>query len=110
MRYRRLFAITIAALIPQIPFGAGAFECPKHFAEAQAAIDKGSEGVKHVQDGAMPLAALSHLRHARMSLVEAKFHHGQTGDFHHARSIIRANEAQGHALVAYILSRNLKDE
>jgi hypothetical protein len=110
MKCQWAVAATVAGWVLHMPFGAGAFECPTHFADAQASIDKASESVKHVQDGGMPLAALSHLRHARMSLIEAKYHHAQSGEFHHARSIVRANEARGHALVAHIMSGNSKDE
>ena len=57
------------------------------------------------------MAAISHLRHARMSLVEAKYHHTQAADFHqnfhHARALVRAFEARGHAITAEILSRGL---
>ena len=103
-------AATVAPLLSPAPRPAQAFECPAHFAEAQAAIDKASEQTKRVQGG-MPMAAISHLRQARMSLVEAKYHHGQAGDFHqnfhHARAIVRASEARGHAVAAEILSRGL---
>ncbi len=105
-----VLAATVAPLLSLAPWPAQAFECPAHFAEAQAAIDKASEQSKRMRGG-MPIAAISHLRHARMSLVEARFHHTQAGDFHqnfhHARAIVRANDARGHAVAAEILSRGL---
>jgi hypothetical protein len=42
-----------------------------------------------------------------MSLNEAEYHHTQAGNFHHARAIVRANEARGHAITAEILSREI---
>ena len=106
MKCKWIIAATVIVPLMQISWSAQAFECPAHFAEAQMAIDKADERIKHMKNG-MPLAAISHLRHARMSLVEARFHHAQSGNFHHARAIVRANEARGHAVVGYILSRGL---
>ncbi len=81
-------------------------ECPEHFAAAQAAIDKASEQIRRMEGG-MPLAAHGHLRYAKMSLVEAKYHHAQTGNYHHARAIVRANEARGHAIAGELLTRGI---
>ncbi len=106
MKRKWILAVTVIVPLMQISWSAQAFECPAHFAEAQMAIDKASERIKHIK-GRMPLAALSHLRHARMSLVEGRYHHTQTGNFHHTRAIVRANEARGHAIAAYILSGEL---
>ncbi len=106
MKCKWIIAATVIVPLMQISWSAQAFECPAHFAEAQMAIDKADERIKHMKNG-MPLAAISHLRHARMSLVEARFHHAQSGNFHHARAIVRANEALGHAIVANIVSQKL---
>lgn len=100
-----LTAATIVTLV-QMPGSVQAFECPAHFAVAQNAIDAAAGRVRRMKGG-MPMAAHAHLRQARMSLVEAKFHHDRAGDFHHARAIVRANEARGHAVAASILSRAL---
>jgi hypothetical protein len=108
MKRKWILATVVAPLLWLAAGPAQAFECPKHIAEAQAAIDKASESTKQMRSG-MPLASRSHLRHAKMSLVEARYHHTQSGNFHHARSIVRAHEGLGHALTASILSqRNSK--
>ncbi len=106
MKRKWILAATVASLLSLTPWPAQAFECPEHFAAAQAAIDKANEQFRRMEVG-MPLAAHSHLRYARMSLVEANFHHAQTGNYHHARAIVRANEARGHAVAGEILSRSL---
>ena len=106
MKCKWIIAAAVIAPLMLMPWSAQAFECPAHFAEAQMAIDKASERIKHIKGG-MPLVALSHLRHARMSLVEARFHHEQAENFHHARAIVRASEALGHAIVANIVSQKL---
>ncbi len=47
MKLKRLLATSTAMLMILAPLGAAqAFECPKHFAEAQAAIDKVTEDMK----------------------------------------------------------------
>ena len=106
MKRKWILAAAVAAPIMHMPGSAQAFDCPAHFAEAQAAIDKAAESIKHIEGG-MPLASRAHLQHAKMSLVEAKYHHAQTGDFHHAGAIVRANEARGHAVAAYFMSQGL---
>ncbi len=106
MKPKWILAATVVPLLLLAPWPAQAFECPMHFAAAQAAIDKAAESIKSMQGG-MPMASRGHLRHAKMSLNEAEYHHSQTGKFHHARAIVRAHEAQGHALAAGVLSRSL---
>ncbi len=106
MKRKWILAATVAPLLLLTPWPAQAFECPVHFAAAQLAIDMAAESIKRMKGG-MPIAARSHLRHARMSLNEADYHHTQTGNFHHARAIVRANEARGHAITAEILSREI---
>ncbi len=106
MKPKWILAATVVPLLLLAPWPAQAFECPMHFAAAQAAIDKANEQISHMKGGT-PLAAYSHLRHAKMSLIEAKYHHTQTSNYHHARAIVRANEARGHAITAEILSRRI---
>ncbi len=103
MKRNWILAVTVLPLLLLAPWPAQAFECPAHFAEAQAAIDKTAESIKRMKGG-MPMASRAHLRHARMSRNEAKNHHTQAGEFHHARGIVRANEARGYAVAAEILS------
>jgi hypothetical protein len=104
MKRKWILAATVAPLLLMAPWPVQAFECPAHFAEAQAAIDKAAESIKRMEGG-MPMASRAHLQHAKMSLNEAEYHHSQIGKFHHARAIVRANEARGHAFAAEILSR-----
>ena len=106
MKRKWTLAVTVAPLLSLAPWPVQALECPAHFAEARVAIDKAAERIKRMEGG-MPMAAHAHLRHARMSLAEAVFNHVHTGDSHHARAIVRANEARAHAVAAEILSREL---
>ena len=106
MKPKWILAATVVPLLLLAPWPAQAFECPMHFAAAQAVIDKAAESITRMQGG-MPMATRAHLRHARMSLNEAEYHHSQAGEFHHARAIVRAYEASGHAVAAEILSRRI---
>jgi hypothetical protein len=103
-----------------LSFGASAtaqaYECPKHFAEAWAAIETVAENMNRAE-GVLPkedIAVIgSHLRNARMSYTEGKQHHKagrDDGDYHHARAIVRAHEAQGHAAAAGSLLRLLVNQ
>ncbi len=109
MKRKWILATTVAPLLLLTPWPAQALECPVHIAEAQGAIDKAAESIKRMEGG-MPIAARGHLRHAKMSLNEAEYHHSQAGVFHHARAIVRANEARGHAITAEILSREIAEQ
>jgi hypothetical protein len=106
MKRKSILAATVAPLLLLTPWPVQAFECPLHFAAAHVVIDKAAESINRLKGG-MPIAARGHLRHARMSLNEAEYHHSQTGNYHHARAIVRAHEAHGHAVAAEILSREL---
>jgi hypothetical protein len=92
---------------------AQAYECPKHFAEAWAAIEEVAENMKRAE-AVLPkedmVVLRSHMRNARMSYVEGNHHHKagrDDGDYHHARAIVRAHEAKGHAAAAGSLLRLL---
>ncbi len=106
MKRKWILAATVGPLLLLPPWSVQAFECPVHFAAAQLAIDMAAESIIRMKAG-MPIAARGHLRHAKMSLNEAEYHHTQAGAFHHARAIVRANEARGHAITAEILSREI---
>ncbi len=106
MKRTWILGAALMVTLVQMPGSVQAFECRAHFAVAQSAIDKAAERVRRMVGG-MSMAAHAHLRQARMSLVEAEFHHDRAGSFHHARAIVRANEARGHAVAAGILSRAL---
>ncbi len=107
MRLFWMAATTTALLAIYAPSTAQAFECPKHFERAQEAIDvvkerlKGMEGRMQEED---MIRVWAHLDNAEMSLAEAKFHHERPGGrHHHARAILRAHEAFGHADAASAL-------
>lgn len=106
MKRKWILAATIAPLLSLTPWPAQAFECPEHFAAAQVAIDKASKQIRSMTGG-LTLAAYGHLRFAKMTLVEAKYHHAQMDNYHHVRAIVRANEARGHAIAAEILTRGI---
>ena len=103
-----LALVFIFALI-QLPHAANAFECPKHFAEAQAAIDKvigdmkGEHSKSMVKAGMKSQMVLVHylLDDAKMRLVGAKHNHEKPqGAFDHARAIAKADAARGYAVAA----------
>ena len=114
MMLKLFLATAVVALLAHVSSNAQAYECPTHFAEARAAIDKAAENTKGMESK-MPkedvALVLAHLRNARMSLLEAKYHHTQeNGVYHHTRAIMRANEARGHAVAADSLHRNLMNK
>jgi hypothetical protein len=109
MKWKQTLTAALGTLLLQVSGEVKAFECPVYFAEAQAAIEKADESIQRMQGG-MPMVAFSHFRHARMSLVEAEYHHTKENGYHHARAIVRANEARGHAVAAYVLSRKGTDQ
>jgi len=104
MKQKLIIAVMLTPLILYNPGPAQAFECPQYFTAAQAAIDKASASINRMRGG-MALASRSQLRQAKMSIVEAKYHHTLSGNYHHASSIVRAHEALGHAITAYLLSQ-----
>ncbi len=85
-----------------------AFECPKHFKQAQAAIDKVKEDMTPEMMKMMKKEdkALVHalLDDAKMLLAGAKHNHEKPqGDYDHARAIAKADAARGSAVAADIL-------
>lgn len=84
-----------------------AFECPQHFAEAQAMIDKvagdmeGMSGMMPAEDMALVHALLDD---AKMLLSGAEHNHEKPqGAYDHARSIAKADAALGYARAADML-------
>lgn len=82
-----------------------AFECPKHFAEAQALIDKvmaDMKGMKMPKDQHALVHAL--LDDAKTRLGGAKHNHEKPqGVYDHARAIAKADAALGYARAADML-------
>ncbi len=108
MKVKRLLLASTATLIFLLPWGAAqAFECPKHFTAAQAAIDKVSGDMKGDMSKKMRKEdmALVHalLDDAKSRLASAKHNHEKPqGRFDHARSIAKADAARGYAVAADI--------
>ena len=89
-----------------IPFGAYAFECPKHFKAAQQAIDKVIQDMKGMEMMPKEQVALAHalLDDAKTWLQSAKHNHEKPqGLYDHARAIAKADAARGSALAADLL-------
>ncbi len=107
MKLKFLLAGSAAVLIFQMPWNAQAFECPKHFADAQALIDKvaddmkGMKGKTSKEDHALVHSLLDD---AKMFLAGAKHNHEKPqGAYDHARAIAKADSALGYATAADIL-------
>ena len=106
------FAIAVTALTMVLPSRpATAFECPRHFTKAQAAIDKVIGDMKGEMSKSMAKAgmkadmALVHamLDDAKMRLASARHNHEKPqGKYDHARAIAKADAAQGYAVAADI--------
>ncbi len=108
MKLKWLLAGAAAVLIFQMPGNAQAFECPKHFAAAQALIDKVTGDMGGDMSKQMPKdqMALVHalLDDAKTWLGSAKHNHEKPqGAYDHARAIAKAGAALGHARAADIL-------
>ena len=111
MTTKWLMAFLAIVGITALPAAAQAFECPKHFAKAEAAIAE-AQGSMNDMKGKMSDEAMArvrtHVNAAEMTLAEAKFHHNRGGgDLHHALSIMRAHMAVGHAAAASALHRSM---
>ncbi len=108
MKVKWLLAAFAAAIALQMPSGAQAFECPKHFADAQALIDKVAGDMKGEMSMRMPKEQMSlvHalLDDAKTALAGAKHNHeNPQGMYDHGRSIAKADAARGSALAADLL-------
>ena len=102
---KSIFAATVLSAVV-LTGPATAFECPKHFNAAQAAIDKVAKDMKGMKkmmsrrDMALVHALLDD---AKMTLVGAKHNHQKPqGAYDHARAIAKADAARGYAVAADI--------
>ncbi len=111
MRLTWFLVVLVIAGGASLPSPAKAFECPKHFQAAQAAIDKVMEDMKGDMLKSMAKArtkvdvALVHalLDDAKMLLAGAKHNHAKPqGAYDHARAIAKAETARGYAEAADI--------
>ena len=101
-------AVSVAVALQFMPKSAQAFECPKHFAAAQAAIDKVVGDMKGDMSKRMPKADMAQvhmlLDAAKMMLAGAKHNHEKPqGRLDHARAIAKADSARGYAVAADML-------
>ena len=105
-----IFAVTVLGAV-LLTGPATAFECPRHFTKAQAAIDKVIGDMKGEMSKSMARAgmkaemALVHamLDDAKMRLAGAKHNHQKPqGAYDHARAIAKADGARGYAVAADI--------
>ena len=108
MKMQFAAAVAVVVLTFQAPGAAQAFECPKHFVEAQAAIDKVKGDMGGAMSKQMPKEqmALVHslLDDAKMNLAGAKHNHEKPqGAYDHARAIAKADAALGYAGAADML-------
>ncbi len=107
MKANWLLAASAAALFFHMQGPAQAFECPKHFAEAQVAIDKAAADMKAMEGKiSKEKMALVHalLDDAKMALAGAKHNHEKPrGAYDHARAIAKADAALGSARAAGML-------
>ncbi len=95
-------AMSLAVALLFMPSGAQAFECPNHFAAAQAAIDKVVGDMKGDMSKMMAKADMAQvhmlLDDAKMLLAGAKHNHEKPqGRLDHARAIAKADSALGFA-------------
>jgi hypothetical protein len=99
-----LAALTVAFVL-YAPPDARAFECPTHFAAAQAMIDKVTRDMESMK-GEMPENSMIHslLDYADMYLGGAKHNHEKPeGPSDHARAIAKADSALGYARAADLM-------
>ncbi len=106
MKVKWLLAASAAVLVMQTPWSAQAFECPKHIAAAQVAIDKVAADMaadtpwKRTEDKLLVHALLDD---AKSRLASAKHSHEEPlGAYGHARAIAQADAALGYAKAADI--------
>ncbi len=101
-------AMSLAMAVQFMPQGAQAFECPKHFTAAQAAIDKVVGDMKGDMSKKMAKANMAQvhmlLDDAKMILAGAKHNHEKPQvRLDHARAIAKADSALGFAKAADML-------
>ncbi len=111
MKLKWPLAFIAAFALLQFPLTANAFECPKHFAKAQAAIDKVVADMKGEMSKSMAKAGMAAdmklvhalLDDAKMVLAGARHNHAKPqGAYDHGRAIAKAEAARGYAQAADI--------
>ena len=111
MKLNRLLTIPIVGFVLPMSGGASAFECPKHFAQAQEAIEKTAEqleGMKKIMPEMMnekEMATIhSLLANAKILLSGARQSHERNlGPYDHAYAIAKADSSRGYALATGVV-------
>ena len=101
--------IRVAALAGALMFlgsQAQAFECPKHFQEAEAAIAKATEAMKAMPEGSDHGLVHTLIDDAKSWLTSAKHNHENpaAGAYDHARAIAKADAAIAFADAARLMA------
>ena len=104
----RIISLIVGVLtIFLVASGANAFECPKHFANAEGAIASATEAMNAMPDGEQKGLVHTLLDDAKTWLDSAKHNHAKpaAGSYDHARSIAKAHSAMGYAMSAEMLAK-----
>ncbi len=86
----------------------GAFSCPGHFADAQAAIDSATAAMNDVSDATTKGLVHTLIDDAKHLLTAAEHHHAKpaAGAYDHARALAKADSARGYAEAAEAFARH----
>ena len=86
----------------------GAFSCPTHFADAQAAIDSATAAMGEVSDATAKGLVHTLIDDAKHLLTAAKHHHAKpaAGKYDHARALAKADSAISYAEAAEALAQH----
>ena len=109
MKVKRVLMASTATLMFLLPWGtAQAFECPKHFAAAEDAIDAANDAMIGLKTDLHMIRGHMLLDDAKMLLGAAKHNHEKPqNEFDHARAISKADAAKGSAVAALIYYKKL---
>ncbi len=97
-----IFPLVVVLAVPVV----SAFECPKHFKEAQAAIDEAAAAMKKLPKDKQGIVHTL-IDDGKMLLTSAKHNHKKpaAGGYDHARAIAKADAARGYAVAAKMLAK-----
>ena len=100
-----IFPLVAVLAVPIV----SAFECPKHFKEAKAAIDDAKAAMKKLPKEKHGLVHTL-IDDAKMLLKSGKHNHKKpaAGGYDHARAIAKADAARGYAVAAKLLAEKTK--
>ena len=104
----KILLLTASVALSLLSMGtAMAFECPKHFSEADKAINSATEAMNAMPDGDQKGLVHTLLDDAKAFLQSGKHNHEKpaAGAYDHARSIAKAQAAIGYATAAELLAK-----